>query len=89
MLLNVRLGAEEVKAVRGLRRAKVNVSALVRKALRDAAQEQGKGDPKSPVAVWREILRELPTPEGAAFTRPPLTDRRALQSYLRQKLRRR
>jgi hypothetical protein len=86
MLLNVRLGPEEIRAVKGLRRAKVNVSALVRRAIRDAAPKGGRraslGD------AIDEILHAHPTVSRSKPDRPPLDDRRAMSRYIRAQLRR-
>ncbi len=87
MLLNVRLGPEEERAVRGLRRAKVNVSALVRAALRSAAGGSA-GARRSPGAIVREVLDELPAPARPS-RRPRLDDREAVAAFLREKLRHR
>ena len=86
MLLNVRLGPEEERLVKGLRRAKINVSALVRKAIREAA---GELKPRSRVEVLKEILSRIPAPEQASRGRPPLDDRLALKAYLRERIKRR
>jgi hypothetical protein len=87
MLLNVRLGEKEERAVRGLRRAKVNVSALVRRALVTAAQEHEAQD-RSPVEILDRILAEIPGPT-TKLKRPRLDDRRAMSAYIRKRLERR
>lgn len=61
MLLNVRLGAEEARAVRGLRRAKVNISALVRRAIHEAAPKTTKRR-VSVAAIVEEVLADIPAP---------------------------
>jgi len=85
MLLTVRLGPEEERAVNALRSSSVNVSELVRRALREAA---GSGD-ADPSSLMRQILADVPDAPGRATARPPLDDRRAVQTWLRKKLRRR
>ena len=84
MVLNVRLTPEEVRAVRGLRRAKVNVSELVRSALRQAARES-KVAPRSPSAVVRELIIAFPGPPSRAG-QPALDDARALRAFITRKL---
>lgn len=82
-MLNVRLGAEEEKIVRGLRRARVNVSELVRRAIRENAP-RAKGD--DPVADILDIIRAHPD-DGPGERRPALDDRRAMSSAIRRHLR--
>ncbi|MFT3712763.1 MAG: hypothetical protein QM817_34360 [Archangium sp.] len=84
MLLNVRLGAEEEKIVRGLRRARVNVSELVRRAIRENAP-RSKGT-EDRVSLIEEIIRAHPD-EGPHERRPALDDRRAMSNAIRQQLR--
>jgi hypothetical protein len=84
MLLNVRLTPVEERAVRGLRRAKVNVSELVRRALREAALKSA-APSRSRASVVREVVAALPGPAPTA-RRPPLDDRRALASFIRSGL---
>lgn len=86
MVLNVRLGPEEDRLVKGLRRARVNVSALVRRAIREAARTT---PTHSPRAIVEEIILALPVPDGVRPHRPPLDDRKALKAYLRKRIRRR
>lgn len=85
MLLNVRLTEVEARAVRGLRRAKVNVSELVRRALREAAAKEKDVKVKHSV-VLGEIIEAFPGPSGATTRRPPLDDRRALSKFIQKKL---
>jgi hypothetical protein len=88
MLLNVRLGPEEEKVVKGLRRAKVNVSALVRKAIREAAPKKGKSANR--VAVLEQIIAANPMPPRTdTLERPRLDDRHAMSRYIREQIRRR
>lgn len=84
VLLNVRLGPEEERVVKGLRRAKVNVSALVRKAIRDAAP-RGRRSLALGDAI-EQLIEEFPRPRGAPPRRPPLDDRRAMSEYIRQRI---
>jgi len=87
MLLNVRLREEEARAVRGLRRAKVNVSELVRRALREAAASDKQGKALRSTLV-NEVLAAFPGPHGRV-NRPPLDDRRAVSDFIARKLARR
>jgi hypothetical protein len=82
MLLNVRLTKEEDRIVKGLRRAKVNVSELVRRALRQAAASKSKVKRS---AVLEEIIDTYPGP-GAPSSRPALDDRRALSAFIANKV---
>jgi hypothetical protein len=84
MLLNVRLKKEEIRAVKGLRRAKVNVSALVRRALREAAP-RGKVASPSRAALVGEVLAAFPS-SREAVKRPRLDDRRAVSVFIARKL---
>lgn len=84
MLLNVRLTSEEERAVRGLRRAKVNVSELVRRALREAAAREKKVKLKRS-AVVVEIIESIPVAK-ARTKRPALDDRRAIAAFVHGKL---
>ncbi len=83
MLLNVRLTKEEERVVRGLRRAKVNVSELVRRALREAERRGGLPRPR-PSKVVDELLAAHPGP--AVSGRPRLDDRRAVSRFIRRRL---
>lgn len=91
MLLNVRLGEEEERIVRGLRRRKVNVSALVRRELVAAGTALLQGNKKATSrAAIEEILRKLPVSAAdRPSPRPRLDDRAALRRHLRKKLARR
>jgi hypothetical protein len=84
MLLNVRLTLEEERAVRGLRRAKVNVSELVRRALREAAAREKHVELKRSLLV-QEVIDANPGPKPRG-KRPALDDRRALSAFIQAKL---
>jgi hypothetical protein len=90
MLLNVRLTSEEERAVRGLRRARVNVSELVRRALREAAAEY-KGPKTKRSVLVKEIIASVPGPARNAGKRkrPPLDDRHAVAAFIRARVSRR
>ena len=84
MLLNVRLTKEEERAVRGLRRARVNVSELVRRALREAAGGEKRGAVKRSLLV-EEIIAATPGPASRG-KRPKLDDRVAVAAFIRTRL---
>lgn len=86
MLLNVRLGPEEQKIVRGLRRRKINVSALVRRGLAKAAADLLEEPRRSPAEEIEAIVREIPAKVRRG--RPPLDDRRKVRAFIQKKLRR-
>lgn len=71
--------------MRGLRRANVNVSELVRRALREAAAKAKKVKRS---LVLSEIIQDFPGPTPRP-KRPPLDDRRALSTFVQRKLARR
>jgi hypothetical protein len=80
MMLTVRLNEEDQRVVLGLRRAKVNVSALVRRALHEAASK-GKAVKTPRSAIVAEVIAAYPGP-ARKEPRPPLDDRRALSAYI-------
>lgn len=87
VLLNVRLGPEEEKVVKGLRRAKVNVSALVRKAIRDAAPRASRKRPLG--EAFAELIAQYPDEGAPRPSRPSLDDRHAMSAYIRKQIARR
>lgn len=84
MLLNVRLGPEEERVVKGLRRAKVNVSALVRKAIREAAPRGGRR--QSLADAVELLIAQYPGDDAPRVRRPPLDDRHAMSRHIRQQI---
>lgn len=84
MLLNIRIGPEEERIVRGLRRAKVNVSALLRKAIRDSALPKSR--PTSLRKRVEQILRDLPVEVSEtgsdAGIEVDLTDRHSMRAAI-------
>lgn len=89
MKLSVRLRDEEEKALRGLRRRKVNVSALVRRALL-AANDEVAAEPRSDRDIIREIIRRSPSPPRSELpARPRLDDRKGVSEFISGRLRRR
>jgi len=90
MMLNVRLSRAEEQIVRGLRKRRVNVSALVRKGLASAAASMLEDRSVSAVAELEAILRDVPVARPRrASRRPPLDDRLKVRAFIREKLRRR
>lgn len=88
-LLNVRLNDEDSRLVQQLRDRGVSISDLVRGAIRAEASRAPKREPLDVDAMLAEIQRQYPTPPGAK-SRPRIdtTDRRAVQEFIRRKLRR-
>ena len=84
MLPNVRLTKEDERVVKGLRRAKVNVSELVRRALRQAANSTPRPGVKRS-AVLQEIISAFPGTD-VFRARPVLNDRRAVAAFTSKKL---
>lgn len=82
MVLNVRLSTEEERVVRGLRRAKVNVSDLVRRALREAGKNAKQ---KPPSVAVKELIAAYPGP-SVREGQPALDDRLALKAFIAGKL---
>ncbi|MEW5738964.1 MAG: hypothetical protein AB1938_08550 [Myxococcota bacterium] len=85
MTLNIRLGPEEERLVKGLRKARVNVSELVRRALRDAADRQSR-TPADARALMQEIIEDFPSPRRGKRRRPPVNDRKAVREWIRKRL---
>lgn len=90
MALNVRLDAQDARRTKALREAGVNISTLVRTAIRDAYNEhlgavasRGKRS-----AIVNAILEALPDPEDLNPQRIEAADRRGLRRRARAKLRR-
>jgi hypothetical protein len=85
-LLNVRLTPEDERLVKQLRARGVSLSALVRRALQDAAEhlDNARFDP---AAFEAEMFRLYPTPPGTSTVRPDTLDRSAVREHIRKKLR--
>lgn len=86
MVLNVRLTADDERVVRGLRRAGVNVSALVRRAIREAKSPRKKAKRPLPSERLQEIFDANPVPPGSEESLPPLNDRLAMKAWLKKKM---
>ena len=87
-LLNVRLGPDDERVVRQLRTRGVSISDVVRRALRAEGDKAPVGRPGLS-RLFDEMLSRYPTPPGAVGRRPKTTDRRAVSTYIRNRLRRR
>lgn len=85
-LLNVRLTPEDELIAKQLRKRGVSLSEIVRRALRDAADDIA-GIPLDPVEFEAEMTRLHPTPKNAKSARPDTLDRHAVRAHIRAKLR--
>ena len=86
--LTVRLPPEDVRVVKELRRRGVEISELVRRALRQAYVSQGPGvQPEEAMALLQEIYQRHPEPRGEGTARPDVRDRRAFAAHIRAGLR--
>lgn len=85
-LLNVRLGPDDERIVRQLRTRGVSISDLVRRALRAEGDKAAMERPDIS-RVFEEMLSRYPTPPGVPSRRPKTTDRRAVSTYIRKRLR--
>ena len=87
MALNVRLSEDEARMASALRRVGVQVSSLVRAAIREEYRlrvEQRALTRGS--RVVKQILRELPDPAGLPPREFDTTDRRAVRAHIQQRL---
>ena len=87
-LLNVRLDADDARYAEELRRAGVQISRLVRDAIRsEHAQRLGvRGKRRTPKAIMKQIYAEHPDPPRQPRRRLDLTNRRALRRAVRARL---
>jgi hypothetical protein len=83
-LLNVRLTEEDAHLVRKLKEQGVSISDVVRAAIRERAAAGVVPDDTD--AVLREMRERFPL--SSSPSRVDATDRRAVQRYIRRKLRR-
>jgi hypothetical protein len=90
-LLNVRLDAADARCAEELRRAGVQISRLVRDAIRsEYAQRLGvRGKRRGPRDIMSQIYAEHPDPPRQPRRRLDLTDRHALRRAIRRRTRRR
>ena len=88
-LLNVRLNAEDAQKADFLRGTGVEISDLVRQAIREEYQRRRKR-PRTPEEVkqwFEELYRRFPTPPNEApYEQIDTTDRRAMSEYIRKRL---
>lgn len=91
--LNVQLDAEDAARVAELRRRGVKIDDVLRRAIRaEHARLRPEREPLSGeemVRVLEELDREHPLPPLEPGSRPDLTDRRAVQKYIRDQLEKR
>lgn len=85
-LLNVRLNADDERIVRQLRTRGVSISDLVRRAVRAEGDRAAMERPRVS-QVFEEMLSRYPKPPGVPNRRPKATDRRAVSTYIRKRLR--
>lgn len=88
-LLNVRLDADDTRLVSQLRQAGVEISRVVREAIRaeHGRRVGGPGQPR-PAEVMAAIYAAHPDPPGLPRRRYTLRDRRAARRAIVRKLRR-
>lgn len=74
-----------------LREAGIQISSLVRAAIRAAHERHASGRTarRRPSAIMADIYRENPDPKGTAHRPRDLGDRRVVRRIIRQRLRRR
>jgi hypothetical protein len=89
-LLNVRLGPEESRMVAELRREGIQISGIVRQALRSAyiARRKTGGGQRRPSDVMAEIYAEHPDPPGLSRPRVDLRDRRSVRRAILKAMKR-
>jgi hypothetical protein len=86
-LLNVRLSEEDERRVAELRAKGIQISSLVRRAIRVEAEAHG-GVPADIDTLRRELEKDEPR-AGKNASRVDMTDRHAVQRAIRRRLRRR
>src|SRR5207248_11201574 len=88
-LFNVRLTKADEAAVRVLKRAHVEISAIVRDALHREAERHRPRSAASTAELMSDIFEAYPEPERVARRRRDVGDRRQLARHVREQLRRR
>jgi hypothetical protein len=87
MTLNVRLTAEETRMAERLRAEGVQISGLVREAIRAEYERRiERLGEASPAAVARRILADLPDPPDLPPRTFAATDRKALRRHIAERL---
>ncbi len=88
-LLNVRLDADDARLVSQLRQAGVEISGIVREAIRaEHGRRVGRRGRPRPAEVMAAIYAALPDPPGLPRRRYDMRDRRAARRAIVRKLRR-
>ena len=87
-LLNVRLGPDDAVLVKRLRRRGVEISKVVREAIRAAAGPNRKLSARDVDRALDEIYARHPDPSGSAPLPVAARDRRALRAHVQERLRR-
>ena len=88
-LVNVRLNADDARLVAELKKRGVELSGLVREAIREAYAAERRGRTGRRVAdIMAEIYAELPDPAGLPPARYDLRDRRSVRRAIARRLRR-
>jgi hypothetical protein len=86
-LLNVRLGSDDAAKIRALREQGVEISDLIRRTIRaEYAKAAARRTPRDVKAILEDIYRRHPDSPGQPRRKLDLTDRRALQRYMRRQL---
>lgn len=85
-LLNVRLTKADEEAVRILKRSRVEISAVVRAALRQEAEKHRPRRPGFASAVLEEIFEAFPEPQGPTRRAYDPHDRHAFADAMRAHL---
>ena len=90
-LLNVRLGEDDARKVARLRQAGVQISRVVREAIRAEHDRRiGRREtPRHPAEIMAEIYAAYPDPPGLPARRVDLRDRRAVRRAVLARMRRR
>jgi hypothetical protein len=84
-LVNVRLNEEDARVVARLRAKGISLSDVVRRALRSEDElTRRKVNPEEAIA---EMLTAFPTPSGGSARQVSAVDRRAVQKFVRSRLR--
>lgn len=87
MPLNVRLGREEVRMAARLRSAGVEISTLVRDAIRNEYGRRIESDSaKQGPELVRQILKDLPDPCDLPARGFSTQDRKAVRRYIQERL---
>jgi hypothetical protein len=87
-LLNVRLGPEETAMAAELREEGVEMSSLVRDAIRNEyGRRRRRLRPQDVDALLAEIYARHPDPPGPTKPRPDIHDRRAFREAFRRRVR--